>query len=164
MVTDPLPSKLRRLLRAPQPALALKRTLRLARKLAAPLAALAGAALVATPALAESRWRQPRVEKTWVERTWKDPVRAAPVMPRVIDRRRLDGHHHAYPARPSRWRSAADETALVNAALLRQSVAMSRAAAGPACESIVSGRTADCTATGGARVLGLAPARGPRAR
>ena len=118
-------------------------------------AALAGALLAASPALAQSRWSAPRSEKTWVERTWTDPTR-----PRVARRggdMRQNVHVHVN-ARRSRWHDPGHETALVNAALLRQSVAMSRAAAGQGCESIVSGRTVDCTARGGTRLLGLEPA------
>ena len=128
---------------------------------AAGLAALAGALFLASPAAAQSRWNVPRTEQTWVERTWTDPTR-----PRAVRRgadMRQSVHVHV-DARRSRWHDPANETALVNAALLRQSVAMSRAAAGPPCESIVSGRTVDCTARGGTRFLGLEPAERDRRR
>jgi hypothetical protein len=119
-----------------------------------------GGLLAASPALAQSRWSAPRTEKTWVERSWTDPTR-----PRTARRgadMRQNVHIHVH-ARGSRWRDPAHDAALVNATLLRQSVAMSRAAAGQGCESVVSGRTVDCTARGGTRLIGLEPAdRGPR--
>ena len=127
------------------------------------LAVLLGALLLAAPAAAQSRWSAPRTEKTWVERTWTDPTRPRPRQVRRGADMRQNVHVHV-DARRSRWHDPANETALVNAALLRQSVAMSRAAAGPPCESIVSGRTVDCTARGGTRLLGLEPAERDRRR
>ena len=133
----------------------------LSRRLLLALGAGAIAALTLACASAQAEPRRSRIESTWVDRTWSDPTRPRPQRAGAHGRKNVHVHIHQAPAR--RGLSPAHETALVNAALLRQSVALTRGQRAQACPGAVSGQSADCR-SGGARILGVDPAGGMRER